>query len=190
MLAPIEPLVTGLAQISVVVRDLQATMKRYVEVAGIGPWAVYEFGPPAVTNMRLRGQACTFNALIALAWTGDAMWELIQPIDGSSIFQEFLDAGGDGMHHVLVRHAGHDMDAAIAKFAELGCEVAMSFERRGTRFAYIDATRDMKMFLEVFQRPATTGQHTTGPASPPAYWYPYDPELAPTGPAPDKSAAT
>jgi hypothetical protein len=175
MLAPVEPLVTGLAQISVVVRDVHATMKRYVEVAGIGPWAVYEFGPPEVTNIRLRGQPATFNALIAIAWTGESMWELIQPVDGSSIYQEFLDQRGDGMHHVLVRHAGHDMDETIKAFGKHGCEVAMSFERGGTRFAYIDATRHMKMILEVLQRPAAAGQQTAGPASKPSYWYPYDP---------------
>lgn len=179
MPAPIDPVVTGLAQISVIVKDLQATMRRYVEVAGIGPWAVYEFGPPAVTNVRLRGKEVTFNALIAIAWTGESMWELIQPVDGESIYQEFLDQGGDGMHHVLIRHAGHDMDAAIAAFAKHGSEVVMSFERGGTRFAYIDAMRDMKMVLEVFQRPPAAGQNTTGPASKPSYWYPYDPQSPP-----------
>lgn len=181
MLMPITPVVTGLAQISVVVGDLHAAMQRYVEVAGIGPWAVYEFGPPAVTNIRLHGKPASFNALIAIAWTGESMWELIQPVDGASIYQEFLDQNPDGMHHVLVRHAGHDMDAAIAQFAKHGCEVSMSFERGGTRFAYIDAMRDLKMVLEVFQRPAGAGQQTSGPASKPSYWYPYDPADVPAG---------
>ena len=189
MPSPIEPVVTGLAQISCIVGDLKATMQRYVEVAGIGPWAVYRFGPPEVTHIRLHGKPATFNALIAIAWTGDAMWELIQPIDGDSVYQEFLDQHGDGMHHVLVRHAGHDLDAAIAKFAAQGCEVSMSFERGGTRFAYIDAMRDMKMVLEVFQRPPTVGQQTTGPASKPSYWYPYDPQSAPPAPLQQPAAS-
>ncbi len=177
---PIDPVVTGLAQISVIVRDLKLSMQRYVDIAGIGPWAVYEFGPPEVSNIRLRGKPVSFNALIAIAWTGESMWELIQPVDGESIYQEFLDQSGDGMHHVLIRHAGHDMDAAIAAFAKHGSEVVMSFERNGTRFAYIDAMRDMKMVLEVFQRPPMAGQGTSGPASKPSYWYPYAPQSTPS----------
>jgi methylmalonyl-CoA/ethylmalonyl-CoA epimerase len=174
----IRPVVTGLAQISCIVRDAKATMQRYVEVAGIGPWAVYEFGPPEVTNVLLHGKPATFKALICLAWTGDVMWELIQPLEGESIYQEFLDEHGDGMHHTLVRHAGHNLDEVVAEFKTKGCEVIMSFERNGTRFAYIDAMRDMKMVLEVFERPPAQGQTTGTPANPPLYWYPHPPAKA------------
>lgn len=52
MIAAIELLVTDLVQICVVVRDLDATMKCYVELAGIGPWAVYDFGPSHVRAAR------------------------------------------------------------------------------------------------------------------------------------------
>jgi hypothetical protein len=38
-----EPVFTETLQLGVVVRDLEATMRRYVDDYGIGPWEVYEF---------------------------------------------------------------------------------------------------------------------------------------------------
>ena len=46
-----EPVFTETMQISIVVRDLDATMKTYVEEYGIGPWEVYEFNPGTMTTM-------------------------------------------------------------------------------------------------------------------------------------------
>ena len=40
-----EPLFTETLQVSIVVRDLDAAMRTYVDEYGIGPWDVYEFNP-------------------------------------------------------------------------------------------------------------------------------------------------
>jgi hypothetical protein len=38
-----EPIFTETLQIAIVVRDLEATMRTYVEEYGIGPWEIYDF---------------------------------------------------------------------------------------------------------------------------------------------------
>jgi Glyoxalase/Bleomycin resistance protein/Dioxygenase superfamily len=38
-----EPVFNETLQLGIVVRDLEATMRRYVDDYGIGPWEVYEF---------------------------------------------------------------------------------------------------------------------------------------------------
>ena len=58
---------------------------------------------------------------LALTWVGDTMWEVIEPVDGPSIYKEFLEEHGEGLHHVLVEHQGLDFDAALAEFADRGC---------------------------------------------------------------------
>jgi methylmalonyl-CoA/ethylmalonyl-CoA epimerase len=175
MMATISPMITNLVQVCVVVRNLEATMKDYVEIAGIGPWAVFDFGAPDVSNILVRGKPATFRVKLALTWTKDSMWEIIQPADGHSPYNEFLDKRGEGMHHVLVQHSGHKFDEAIAHFRARGCELLMTFEFRGTRFAFIDATRELKMYLEIIERPPEMETPKTRPATPPAYWYPAEP---------------
>jgi hypothetical protein len=174
----IEPLITDQAQVCVVVRDLEATMKRYVELAGIGPWAVFDLGPPDVTNIVVRGKPTTFRVKLALTWTKDRMWEIIQPVEGPSPYQEFLDQHGEGVHHVLVQHAGAKFDEVIERFRKRGVEPLMTFNFRGTRFAFIDATNDLISNLEILERPggaAPAGRPLKRPATPPAYWYPFEP---------------
>ena len=37
------------AQVAFVVRDLEAKMRAFHEDLGVGPWAIYTFGPPRVS---------------------------------------------------------------------------------------------------------------------------------------------
>ena len=171
----VHPFITDYVQVCVVVRDLQATMKNYVELAGIGPWAVYDFGPPDVSKMFFRGNPVTARTKLALTWTKDRMWEIIEPVEGPSPYQEFLSERGEGMHHTLVQHAGHGFDAVLDHFRARGCEILMTLEFRGTRIAFIDTFKQLKMYLEVIERPAGSAVPAKRPAQPPAYWYPAEP---------------
>jgi hypothetical protein len=173
---PIPPLVTDLTQVCVVVRDLEATMKSFVELAGIGPWAVYDFAPPDVADIRLRGEPVEATSRIAIAWSGAQMWEIIQPVTGRSIFQEFLDENGEGVQHVLVKHAGREFDDVVAHFEGRGCPAMMTCVFRGTRFAFLDTRGPLKMILEVFERPPHAVERAGRPVSEPSSWYPHRPE--------------
>jgi hypothetical protein len=51
----------------------------------------------------------------------------------------------------------------------------MTFKFRGIRFAYIDAMQQLKMYVEVLERPEGTTLPPKRPATPPAYWYPFEP---------------
>ena len=83
--------IKNVLQVGVVVRDLQKAMERYWNIFGIGPWDIYTFGPPAVTNTTIRGKPAEFTMRLALTQVGNVQWELIQPLTGPSIYQEFLD---------------------------------------------------------------------------------------------------
>ncbi|HEX3454099.1 MAG TPA: VOC family protein [Gaiellaceae bacterium] len=87
-------------QVALVVRDLQASMKTYVERYGIGPWEIYEFNPDTVENMKAHGESVESSWRLALAVVGGVMWELIQPLDDHSIYAKFLAEHGEGVHHV------------------------------------------------------------------------------------------
>lgn len=168
-------LVTGVEQVCVVVKDLDATISQYVERAGIGPWAVYTYDAPDLHNTKVRGQPVPFGMRLALAWTGSWMWEVIEPIHGPSIYQEFLDAKGEGMHHVLVRHSCSSLKEVIAEFSRRGCPPAMEGSFKGTNFAYIETEGPLRMTLEVVERPSHKGY--TRPE--PDYWYPAPPDHSP-----------
>jgi hypothetical protein len=60
-----EPVFRETLQLEIVVRDLDATMRRYVDDYGIGPWEVNEFTP--VTRRISASTASRWSAPGALA---------------------------------------------------------------------------------------------------------------------------
>lgn len=164
------PLVTGVKQVCVVVEDLDATIRAYWETAGIGPWAVWV---PKLTGMRIRGVEQPFSMKLAMAWTDGFMWEVVQPLEGPSIYREHLDRYGEGMHHVLAVTGNHRYEELLAEAARRGCPPLMEGNWNGTEFAYLDTVGPLKLVLEVFRRP----ENYMRPA--PDYVYPRMPENMP-----------
>ena len=89
----------NMRQVGVVVRDIEAAMKHWSEVCGIGPWFYTE--RLAVTAFTYKGQRYDdIHVSIALANSGDVQIELIQQrCDTPSMYQDFLAAGREGMQH-------------------------------------------------------------------------------------------
>lgn len=86
--------ISSVDQVAVVVRDLDASVKRYVEEFGIGPWSVYTFSPDWIQGMTFRGKEQGYSMRLALADVGGMMYELIEPVQGPNSYQEFLDKHG------------------------------------------------------------------------------------------------
>jgi methylmalonyl-CoA/ethylmalonyl-CoA epimerase len=165
-----EQLISRIQQVALVVRDLDKTIAAYTEKLGIGPWWVSLYGPPGMTGMRIRGEEVSYSMKLALTWVDNVMWEVIEPVDGPSIYKEFLDEHGEGLHHVLVEHEGHDFDGALATFSDRGCPPLMEGSFNGVRFAYVDSEGPLRTVLELVHRPPGFKRPD------PDYWYPEPPE--------------
>lgn len=172
MLKPGQALVKSLEQVCVVVRDLDQTVRDYVERAGIGPWAIYNYAPPDLHNMRIRGKPASYSMCLALAWTEGIMWEVIQPVEGPSIYREFLDTHGEGVQHVMVHHTRENLREALAEFERRGCATLMEGSYKGTDFAYLDTAGPLKTVIELVQRPNYPGYRRPAPER----WYPSAPD--------------
>src|SRR5215204_3344075 len=85
-----EPVFTATGQIGIVVRDLDATLRRYAEEFGIGPWQIFEVTPENAPDLYHDGQPVKGSARSAVAMVGNVMWELTQPLDDLSLFARFL----------------------------------------------------------------------------------------------------
>ena len=162
--------VSDVQQVALVVRNLDATLEEYTNRLGIGPWRVMLCEPPRLTDMRIRGEPIGYSMRLAVAQTGRTMWEIIEPLDGPSIYQEFLDEHGEGIHHLVVEHEGLDFDEALARFGASGCPPLMEGCLDGIRYAYVESEGPLKTTFELVHRPP--GHERPAPD----YWYPAAPE--------------
>ena len=156
-------------QTCVVTHDIHRTMAGFVAL-GVGPWRVYQFSPETVTEQTYRGRSQPYSMFLAVAWTGNSFWEIIQPLEGDSIYRDWLNEHGEGIQHVAQSCAPLAFDDQIAEFRRRGLEVVQSgFWRGEVRYAYIGSESLTGMAIELFAFP-------DGYAFPePEEWYPAAP---------------
>lgn len=138
-------------QLCMVVEDLQTAMERYWNTFGIGPWQVYTLQPPALSDTVIHGQPESYTMRLALAQVGDIQWELIEPLTGPSIYKEFLEQNGEGLHHIAC--AVEDYDQALAALKEQGMGVLMAGAWNGATYSYMDTGKELGIILELFKIP-------------------------------------
>lgn len=146
---------TQVNQVALVVRDLDAAMRRYWEMLGVGPWKVYTYGPPLVRDMTYRGRAQAYRMRLALAQVGPLMIELIQPLSDQNIYVEHLDRRGEGLHHLGIFVPSFDQ--AVAEAGRQGFSLLQSgrgYGRSGDGgYAYFDTEASLGVILELIEIP-------------------------------------
>ncbi len=122
-----------LIQVGVVVKDLDKAVERLSSL-GIGPFTPMLLPPEA--EQRFRGKPLDAKFKISGARLGEIVLELIQPVEGESPHQEFLDSKGEGIQHIAF--AVDDLDREVAKLTKQGVSVLLSANLRDVRVAYLD----------------------------------------------------
>ena len=125
-----------ISQIGIIVRDLQKATDNYWSTLGIGPWMTMKLEPPLLTDVTVRGKPVETSMVASIAQSGNIQLELIQPLEGPSIWKEFLEQRGEGLHHV--QSPVEDPDATLAAFREIGVDVLMSGRIGDNMFYYMD----------------------------------------------------
>jgi methylmalonyl-CoA/ethylmalonyl-CoA epimerase len=148
---PTEPTFTETMQIGIVVPDLEAAIRTYRDIYGIGPWEVFEIGPENSKDARLYGQPVEWRGRAAITMVGHVMWELIQPVDANDLFGRFLAERGGGVHHIAV--ATPDFRRALQQQAERGNQPILEGTFMGVEVDYLNTERDLGVILEVFSVP-------------------------------------
>jgi glyoxalase/bleomycin resistance protein/dioxygenase superfamily protein len=141
-------------QCAVVVRDLDVAVRRWVQQLGIGPWTGYRLEAPRLRDMRYHGSPAEFSLRHALAWQGELQFELVQPLEGPSIFADHLASHGEGMHHVGKYVLDHAAAVAEAQASGFTCiQSARGFGAEGDgAFAYFDRP-DLAITVELIEAP-------------------------------------
>lgn len=139
-----------ISQIAIVVRDIDQALEAYTRVLGWGPWNVYEHKPPALHDTYLHGEPTEYTMLGAETHVGPIVVELLQPVHGPSIYKEWLEEHGEGLHHIAVmRPTPEESDATRAHFAGLDAGVLMEGRIGETiQFYYLDTEPLLKVILE------------------------------------------
>lgn len=133
----IETEIPEISQIAAVVHDLDDGMERFGAILGITQWDVFRFEPPTLTDRTLYGEEADYSMKLSLGYIGDTMIELIEPMEGESIYTEHLEEHGEGLHHIAC-FTFDDPESVVQEFEDAGMPVIQSGNFGGTPYWYFD----------------------------------------------------
>ncbi|GJF10271.1 lactoylglutathione lyase [Mycolicibacterium cyprinidarum] len=138
-------------QIAWVTRDLAATETVLTSLLGARKWVRMPGVHFSPDTCRYRGHPADFVADISLSYAGDTQLELIAPVSGRSIYTEFLDQCGPGLHHICVETEDPErFDSAVNDAERSGAPVVMAGTMPGgMRFAYVSAEHSGVPYIEI-----------------------------------------
>ena len=142
---------TKIDQIGVVVRDMDKAME-YYESLGTGPFEPFKHNDCVERSMW--GRPIVLDSVkmkTMLAKMGPVELELIEPVEGESIWKEFLETKGEGIHHLCF--FVDDIDKEEANLAGKGFTfLYRSRFTNGDGAVYIDSGKVGGLLIEFSQR--------------------------------------
>jgi hypothetical protein len=94
-------LANGVAQVAYVVEDVEATAMAYHRQFGIGPWHFYTYGKPLLSCMKRYGEPTEYRMRVGLSYFGSMRIELIQHLEGDTVYADFIKKHGTGIQHLV-----------------------------------------------------------------------------------------
>lgn len=138
------------AQIAIVVRDIERTRAIWADLLGVKEPAIIETEDWESTHMMFKGTPSKGRARLSFFKFENIILELIQPIGGPSTWQSFLEKQGEGIHHIAFQVG--NLEETLEKFRELGVGVEQKGEFKGGCYVYTDLRSELGAIIELLHR--------------------------------------
>ncbi len=132
-------------QLGYVVNDIDAACKHYHSLFGIGPFDIVD--EVDMEGAILRGKPISTKIKVAFAKSDKVELEFIEPLEGKNLYTEFLEAKGDGIHHLAFMV--DEMETWLKSFADMGIEPIFHHDMVVMDFAYFDTSLFGGLMLEL-----------------------------------------
>ena len=115
-------------QIAWLTRDLEKSMQAWIDTLQIGPWRVFRFTEKTVKNLKVDDKLVEgpFEFRIAITHVGDMEIELIQPVSGPMIYEDYIRRHGEGLHHIKEKIPDDQMAQVVQDYAARDVKVTQT----------------------------------------------------------------
>jgi methylmalonyl-CoA/ethylmalonyl-CoA epimerase len=150
-------------QVGVVVRDIEGVMKRLTELFGIGPFRVVDCPPPERADRQFYyGELAKFHTRQAFADLGSIELELIEPLEGRTIWSDFLAERGPGIHHIRFNVPDQEKLTAYLSGQGIGKSQEGAGIRDGSYWVNYDTEKLVGFIVEILQPAPDSDGRTPG----------------------------
>lgn len=141
----------AICQVGLLVRDLEATGKKYAEFFGVEVPPVVFSGAPEVVKAEYNGLPSDATCRMMFFMFGNLQLELIEPDQTASVWHDDLLKKGEGLHHLAFQVK--NSKAKAAELAQAGYPVRMmgDYGDNSGCFHYMDVSDALKMTIELLE---------------------------------------
>ncbi|MHA1380942.1 MAG: VOC family protein [Candidatus Helarchaeota archaeon] len=134
-------------QIGLVFKDIDEQIKNYKAFFGISSVDVFEGKVKKnIYNEKLEKPV---KLKLGMARIGDTQLEFIQPLEGRTIYNDFLENKGGGIHHLGIYI--EDFENKINDLESRGEKMLWNGNLLGIRFAYFDTIESLSFVTEFIE---------------------------------------
>jgi hypothetical protein len=144
-------LLSNADQVGIVVADLDAFLDAIEALLGLEGFEVIEYPPEDIEpETTYHGQPAEFTARIAFRNFEKFQLEVIEPGEGSSVFKDFLEDHGPGLHHIRFTEPAFDQISEELQTRDIQ-QIASGKGAHGTsKWAYFDTAAFLQgLFIEI-----------------------------------------
>lgn len=121
-------------KISAVVKDIDKTIEFLSGSVGLGPWEIFDFAPQK--DELMVGEPCKIK--VAWANVGESLvYELHQPLEGRSVWSQFLETKGEGLH-LLAYSVPSTWEEIVKKLQAQGATMLAGGTYEEKRWCYLE----------------------------------------------------
>ena len=129
-------------QVGIIVEDLSSAILQYKSLLGIADFEVVDWPKPGTDpESTYYGKPAKFSMRVGFTQLGNLQLEIVQPLEGRSIFKDYLENHGPGLHHI--RFTEKDFDKKVEQLQKAGIQMISSGRgvRSASTWAYFDTTK-------------------------------------------------
>ena len=142
-------------QIGIITDDLMRDVRNWVDIARVGPWTIKDYSDRDIAELQVHGRDNRdFRFLVATAKMGNLEIELIQPVHGMPVYEDFLARHGPGLHHIKEKIGEEIIERVVEEYGRHDIPVVQTGRLFHDIHYYLDASRQLQTVIELGNCPS------------------------------------
>jgi|SRR5579859_6501445 len=139
-----------LTQVAWVVKNIRTAEKFFRDVMGVNNFSNVMTIHAREYEGTYYGKPSDADWLVSAAYSGGSFIELIQPVSGRSIFQDYLDKNPTGgVQHIAYNIPVADFDKTISGLTDKGYPVITSVNMPVAKIVFFDTYKELGVVTEI-----------------------------------------
>jgi len=137
-------------QIAWVVKDIEIAEKFFCDFMGVRNFSKVVTIRALDFEGTYYGKPSDAEWLVSVAYSGESFIELIQPLSGRSIFEDYLEKNPEGgVQHIAYSIPISDLDAALCELSDKGYQPITSVNMPVARIVFFDTYKELGVVTEI-----------------------------------------